>query len=89
MKQRVNSDSSEKLILGFRDKNLDVTLILSPDMNKKGVFKGINVEGNLPKVYQGSEFAYFADDYYLNRMDIALLINYSLCLNIVKMVRLA
>lgn len=29
------NDSSKKLILGFRDKNLDVTLILSPDMNKK------------------------------------------------------
>lgn len=66
------NDSSKKLILGFRDKNLDVTLILSPDMNKKGVFKGINVECKLPKVYQGSKFAYFADEYYLNRMDIDL-----------------
>ena len=26
----------------------------------------------LPKVYQGSKFAYFADEYYLNRMDIDL-----------------
>lgn len=58
-------------------------------MNKKGVFKGINVECKLPKVYQGSKFAYFADEYYLNRMDIDLFNKLQPLLKHSEMVRLA
>lgn len=61
---------NKKLTLAAREHDGDFSLVIAPEMSRKGVFKGVSVTGKLPVFYQGSAFAYYVDDEYLNRTDL-------------------
>lgn len=66
-------DGNKKLSLGFREREAEISLLVAADMNNKGVFRGITLEGELPLFYKGLHYAYYVADGYLNRTS---LVNY-------------
>lgn len=61
---------NKKFTITTREHDGDFSLVIAPEMSRKGVFKGVSITGKLPVFYQGSAFAYYVDDEYLNRTDL-------------------
>lgn len=66
-------EGNRKFFLRFREQEADINLFIAPDISKKGVFKGITIDGDVPETYQGLEYAYYLDGTYLNRMSSSTL----------------
>ena len=64
-------EGNKKLSLSFREQEADISLLVSADMSKNGVFKGISLEGSMPLFYKGLDYAYYVADGCLNRTSLA------------------
>lgn len=65
------SFQNEKSMLKLQDKEPEINLVISPDFNAKGDFRGVRLSGNLPKIISGVDYAYYLDDKHLNRIPLA------------------
>lgn len=65
-----NRDSYDSVKGGLvlRRKNPEFELSMEQDVNEKGRFQGIYVHGQMPELFEGSEYSYFLENSYLNRI---------------------
>lgn len=63
-----NGAENEKYMLKLQDKDIDVNLVIAPDFNTRGEFRGITLSGRVPKLLSGSDFAYYFENKCLNRV---------------------
>lgn len=59
---------TQKTTLQFQDMEPDIQLVLTREMDDKGVFQGVRIKGSIPEMVSGLNYQYFFSENTLNRV---------------------